>query len=367
MKPGPTRTLISVAAAGLGLAGIYLARDVLVPFLLSAVIAYALNPIVAALQRRGVARSVGALLVLGALVLALAGAMAAVVPEVVHQVRQFGDRLPGYREALLEKLRPVEEYLQEKYPDQLEAIRTRALESVRGFLPALAGWAFSGLKSVMSNAVSLILGLLTLVVVPVFTYYLLADADRILAGSRGLIPAPLRPAAARRLEEIDRVLRAWLRGQLAVAATLAVIYAIGLSILGVPLGLLIGVVGGLANMVPYLGLVAGLIPAALLSFLETGGWTAPLMVAGVFLFGQILEGTVISPRVVGAGLGMPPALVLLAVLVGGELFGFTGLLLAVPVTAAALVMLKDTRREGRAAPAGKRGARPALRRRRPTA
>jgi predicted PurR-regulated permease PerM len=352
----------------LGLAGIYLARNVLVPFLMAAVIAYTLNPIVAALERRGIARGVGALVVLSGLTVALAGVMAAIVPEVVHQVRQFVDRLPGYGEALIAKVEPVEAYLRESYPEQLEALKARALETARGFLPALAGWAISGLKSVMGSAVSLIIGLLTVVVVPVFAYYLLADAPQILATVTGLIPGRLGPQAERRMAEIDQVLRAWLKGQLTVAVSLAVIYAIGLSILGVPLGILIGVVGGLANLVPYLGLVVGFIPAALLSFLETGGWTAPVMVAGVFIFGQILEGTVISPRVVGAGLGMPPALVLLSVLVGGELFGFTGLLLAVPVTAAGLVMLKGGGLRGGgldSATSGRRGSRPALQRRRP--
>ena len=142
------------------------------------------------------------------------------------------------------------------------------------------------------------------------------------------------------------------------------------TILGVPLGLLIGAVGGLANMVPYLGLVVGFLPAALLSLLHTGSWVGPAWVAGIFIAGQALEATVISPRLVGSGLGLPPAIILLAVLVGGQLFGFAGLLLSAPAAAAGLVLLRSARdrSEGEGAVAAKRlrAERP-VRRRRPGA
>ena len=148
------------------------------------------------------------------------------------------------------------------------------------------------------------------------------------------------------------------------AVVLALIYSVGLTLIGVPLGLLIGVLGGFANLVPYMGLVIGFLPAATLAFLDTGSWLSPLLVAGIFSLGQLLEGTVIGPRIVGSGLGLPPGLILLSVLVGGELFGFTGLLLAVPTIAAAFVLIKNfNRHDDGTAPVAARTR--SLRRRRP--
>jgi len=367
------RNLGIVAAVAIGLTGIYFARSVLVPFLLAAVIAYTLNPVVAALERRGVRRTLGAILVLAALALALAGAVALVVPETIRQFQQFSDRLPGYIQAIQGRLEPMETYLRERYPEQLEAIRAKALDWGRGILPALIGGLAAGIKGALTSVVKLVLWLLTIIVVPVFAYYLLADYHDVRQTLLGLIPQRHRPFLAERIGEIDRVLRVWLKSQLTVAMVLAVIYSVGLTLLGVPLGLLIGVVGGLANMVPYLGLVVGFLPAALLSLLETGSWVSLLLVAGVFIFGQVLEGTVISPRIMGAGLGLPPAVILLAVLVGGDLFGFTGLLLAVPATAAGLVLLNNARKAydqsipSESPPGSRLAAGRPLRRRRPTA
>jgi len=368
------RTVATAAALVLVMVAIYLARTVLVPFLLAGVIAYTLNPTVGWLERRRVRRSYGVLLVMAGLVLVAAGMLAMIVPEMLTQLRQFGDRLPGYVQAVQARIQPLEGYLEERYPEQMAALRARALEAGRSVLPAVAGWAAAGVKSAMGSVAGFVIWLLTVIVVPVFAYYLLVDHKDLALTLEGLVPAEMRPVLERRVQEVDRVLRAWLKGQLTVAAVLAVIYSIGLTLIGVPLGLLIGVVGGLANMVPYMGLVVGLIPAAILSLLDTGSWTSPLMVVGVFTLGQVLEGTVISPRVVGGGLGMPPAIVLLAVMVGGQLFGFTGLLLAVPATAVGLVLLKDMRRsydEARlpsaAGPAGAASSLPRrpLRRRRP--
>ncbi|HKY33944.1 MAG TPA: AI-2E family transporter [Candidatus Polarisedimenticolia bacterium] len=362
------RTALAVLAVVLALAGIYLAGNILVPFLLSAVIAYVMDPAVSLVERRtGASRQVAIVAVMAALVLVLAGMLALAVPEMISQMARFHQRLPDYAAQVRTQLQPIVVYVDEHYPGQVEALRAKALESVQGFLPTLGGWVATGALGVLTSVVRLVVWTLTIVVIPVFAYYLLADPAELREAAMALVPKAMRPGVVRQAVEVDRVLRAWVRSQLTVALLLAVIYSVGLTVLGVPLGLLIGVVGGLANMVPYLGLVVGFLPAALLAFLDGGSWLQPLLVAGVFILGQVLEGTVISPRVMGSGLGLPPALVLLAVLVGGELFGFTGLLLAVPTTAAAIVLLKDVRRQyDRVVPAPAAARRP-LRRRRPLA
>jgi len=344
MMKTSTRSLLVGGVALLAAVGIYLARHVLVPFLVAGVIAYTLDPLVAILERRGVRRGLGALLVMAALILILLGVAYATIPEMISQVRLFVDRLPGYLQAVKATFDPSIAWLEQRYPEQVALVETQTAEAVRGLMPAVAGGAVILLKDALTNTPRIMIWLLTIVVVPVFAYYLIVDYQEIHGTLETLIPRQHRPGVQRYVEEIDRVLRAWLKGQLTVASVLAIIYAVGLTLLGVPLGLLIGLVGGLSHIVPYMGLITGFIPAAVLSFLDSGKWTAPVMVAGVFLFGQLLETTVISPRIVGKGLGLPPAVVLLAVFVGGELFGFAGLLLALPATAAGLVMLRDLRR-----------------------
>ncbi|HET9481916.1 MAG TPA: AI-2E family transporter [Candidatus Polarisedimenticolia bacterium] len=363
------RNLVAGAVVLIVLVGVYFARGLLSPFLLAAVIAYLLNPAVAALQRRGVRRPVGTLLVMGGLAAVVLGLLALMVPEMIAQVDHFRDRLPGYQAALRENLKPMEEYFRTRFPDQFEAIQAQAAEEARGALPAVAGWLGARLLDIMTSTMKLIVWLLTLIVIPVFSYFLLADYEAIRAGMVASIPSGARAAVLERTAAIDQVLRAWVKSQLTVALVLALIYMTGLSLLGVPLALVIGLIGGLANMVPYLGLVVGFFPAAILSFLDTGSWTGPLLVAGVFILGQALEATVITPFIVGSGLGMPPAVILLSVLVGGELFGFTGLLLAVPATAAGMVLLRDLRGSFDAVPtpSGERHRFRPIRRRRPPA
>jgi predicted PurR-regulated permease PerM len=279
------------------------------------------------------------------LALVVGGVVALAIPEMVSQVRHFADRLPDYMASVRARIQPLVTYMDQHYPGYAEDLRARALEGAGTIAPAVGGWVATGVLGVFTSIARVLVWILTIVIIPVFAYYLLVDYADLRDALMALVPIQMRPNLRRRAVEIDRVLRAWVKGQFTVALVLVVIYSIGLTLLGVPLGLLIGIVGGLANMVPYLGLVVGFLPAALLALLDTGSWITPLLVAGVFLFGQVLEGTVISPRVMGSGLGLPPALILLSVMVGGELFGFTGLLLAVPATAAAYVLLKDVRRE----------------------
>jgi predicted PurR-regulated permease PerM len=340
------RTLITAIVIVVVCAGLYFAGHILIPFLMAAVIAYVLDPIVDWLQRRGrLSRQMAILAVMAGLALITGGALALAVPELIAQTSQFTQRMPDYIAQVRERIQPLLDYLESNYPGYLENARQKALESAQTIAPAVGGWlATTGLLGIASTITKIIVWILTIVIIPVFAYYLLVDYEDLRDTLMALVPIQWRPGLRRRASDIDSVLRAWVKGQLTVALALAIIYSIGLTVLGVPLGLLIGFIGGLANMVPYLGLVVGFLPAALLALLDTGSWSSPLLVAGVFTLGQVLEGTVISPRVMGSGLGLPPALILLSVLVGGELFGFTGLLLAVPATAAAYVLLKDLRR-----------------------
>ncbi|MGH9870656.1 MAG: AI-2E family transporter [Candidatus Polarisedimenticolia bacterium] len=371
---GSLRTLITACVIALVLTGLYFAGHILVPFLMAGVIAYVLNPLVGWLQAHArVGRHVAVLVVMVGLALLALGMLSLAVPELASQIGQFTDRLPAYVEQVRLRLLPLIDFLETKYPGYLENAQKKALESAESVAPAVGGWLAYGFVGILSGIAKVVVWALTIVIIPVFAYYLLVDYKDLADMLLGVVPIQMRPGLRRRTTEINKVLRAWVKGQFTVAILLAIIYSVGLTLLGVPLGLLIGFIGGLANLVPYLGLVVGFIPAALLAVLDSGSWLSVVWVAGVFLLGQVLEGTVISPRIMGSGLGLPPALILLAVLVGGELFGFTGLLLAVPCTAAGYVLLKDLRREHDeatlelAAPPPSAAARRPVRRRRPTA
>jgi hypothetical protein len=174
----------------------------------------------------------------------------------------------------------------------------------------------------------------------VFAFYLLVDFPKAKQGMADLIPLPYRDVTLARLGEVDAVISSFLRGQLTIGLILACINGFGLLLIGVPLGLLIGILAGLANMVPYMSLVVGLMPALMLGWAEFGASGRLLAVVGLFAGSQLLEGAVLSPRILAASINLHPVFVLLAVIAGGNLFGLFGMLLAVPVAAATQVFLR---------------------------
>ena len=164
-------------------------------------------------------------------------------------------------------------------------------------------------------------------------FYLLRDFDRINGKILGLVPERLKKNVREIFNDIDSVLSGFVRGQLMVALAMAVLYSIGLFFAGTPMSLFIGILSGIASLIPYLGLVLGFVPAALLTYFHAQEWLPVLAVAGVFAAVQALEGLVLTPRLVGESIGLHAVAVMLAVLLGGEFFGFAGVLLGVPAAA----------------------------------
>jgi predicted PurR-regulated permease PerM len=190
---------------------------------------------------------------------------------------------------------------------------------------------------------SFVLFLLSVLAIPVFAAYLLHDMNRIREAFKELVPHRYRSYVWSRFGRIDALLAAFVRGQLTVAMLLGGFYALALTACGVPMGLLVGFGIGLLNLIPFMSHVVGLPLALVLSWLDDQDPTRLLIVAGVFVFGQFVEGNFVTPRVVGKGLGLHAVVMMLALLVGGTLFGFLGMLVAVPVTAALSVFYADLR------------------------
>jgi len=328
---------------------------ILTPFFVALALAYFLDPPVDAiegvlsrrlprgLRARLAPRTLAVGLLVSGVVLALAIAVLFVVPVVAHQVRETASRMPEYLQVLRSRVEPVYERLNLSYPEQTAEARQRLVEAVKNHLPELVGPVTRFVQGTFSSALDFVLTILNLVVIPVFVVYLLFDMKHIEAGVRELVPHRLRPYAFSRMGEVGRLLSAFVRGQITVCLILGVFYAAGLSLCGVPMGLVVGFVIGFFNLVPFMSYVLGLPLALVLSWVDDQSLTRLLVVAAVFSFGQFVEGNLISPRIVGESLGLHAVVIMLAVLVGGTLFGFAGMILAVPVTAALSVFWRDLR------------------------
>ena len=177
--------------------------------------------------------------------------------------------------------------------------------------------------------------------IPVVTFYLLLDWERLMASLRDLLPRSWEEDTLRLVGRCDEVLSAFLRGQLLVMLSLGVIYGLGLTLMGVRFGVLIGLISGLASIVPFLGFIVGISIALVVAFFQFGTWLALLGVVAVFSAGQVIESTLLQPKLLGDRIGLHPVAVIFAVLAGGNLFGFTGVLLALPAAAVIMVLLRE--------------------------
>ena len=329
-----------IALAGLLL---WVLSPVLMPFVVAAVLAYVLSPLVKGLLRI----SAGALPVLLAvgvvellfLVLALA-ILLLVVPILAKELPLMREQLPGL---LLKAQAVLAPWLKELGiemaldPASLKAFiikyfNTSVEDSLDGWLTSLRIGGSVAL-AVVGNVV----------LIPVALFYLLADWDRFVAQVVGLVPQRMRPGFDGFVAEVDEVLGQYLRGQLTVMVILAVFYTAGLALFGLDLALPIGVFSGLAVVIPYLGFGVGLVLALLAGLLQFAAWKAALMVAVVFGLGQLLEGFVLTPRLVGERIGLHPLAVIFALLAFGQVFGFVGVLVALPASAILLVCLRRAR------------------------
>lgn len=344
LKRRPDPALLRLLVFGGGLLAVLVVlvvfRGIFLPLLLGFGLAYLLDPAATALERRGWRRTWAVVAIGLALVLAITGFFLYLVPAMGEEIRRIGRRFPEYGERLRDQIEPLLARMQARYPEQFVELRDRAIEAARENLPRLATEAGRWLAEIFDSVLGFVLFLLNLIFVPVFAFYLLVDFPRIKRGMVELVPVPYRGVALSRVREVDQAVASFLRGQLTIALILAFINSVGLVAIGVPLGLVIGIIAGLANMIPYMSLVVGLLPAVLLCWAEHGSWIRVLLVVAVFTAGQMLEGTVLSPRILGRSVNLHPVWVLLAIIIGGSFFGIIGMLLAVPAAAAIQVFLR---------------------------
>ena len=325
--------------AALALTGwlLYLLAPVLTPFFIAALLAYLGDPLVDRLEARRLRRTTSVLIVFAGMFTLGVLALLVLLPLLHHQVLQLLALTPRVVALLTDELLP-----------RLGALQsfgiTIDLETVRKALAAnwsgLGNVATDLLLQVGRSGQALLLGLGYLVLIPVVCFYLLRDWDILLARLRDLLPRRIEGTVCKLAGECDAVLAQFLRGQLAVMLVLAIVYSIGLWLVGVDSALAIGMLSGLVSFVPYLGVIVGIIVAGFAALVQYQDWLHLLGVGIVFGIGQTLEGMVLSPWLVGERIGLHPVAVMFAVMAGGQLFGFTGVLLALPIAAVVVVLLR---------------------------
>ena len=336
--------------AALLLAGLWVLRDMLLPFVAGIAIAYFITPVVNRLEKPLRSRAAAVLLVMALAALAMIGVVLAIAPLVSDQASSLAAKLPNIAARLLNRIQPLIEPLREKIgmrPESIAEIEAAAA-SYAGDIARLAGRLASGLLS-QSFA---FLNLLALVfLTPVIAFYLLRDWPILVSKLDGLLPRAQADTIRGLAREADAAVAGYVRGQATVCGTLGVYYGAGLAIVGLDFGLVIGLIVGLISFIPFVGSWAGgllSIGMALAQF--PPNWTGVGLVGLVFLIGQFLEGNILAPKLVGDRVGLHPVWLMFALLAGGTLFGFVGLLLSVPVASVIGVLVRFVVRSYLASP-----------------
>ncbi len=331
-----------LAAVVVTLVGLYLSRNVLTPFVIAFALAYLLDPLADKLEEWKLSRTLSVTTILISFFLVVVVAILILIPLFRIQLERLAANLPNYIGRIETWLHPYIEQISLIDSAKIKQYLKTAFEKV-GTLPLEAfGSATEVLLNSISGVMSLLMVLVNLLIIPVAMFYLLRDFDTINRKLVKLVPKRYRRKAIGIVQEIDEVLSGFVRGQLMVATLMSGLYTVGLFLCGTPMSLFIGPLAGYANLVPYLGLAVGFVPAAALTFLQHQDILSVLGVVIVFAVVQALEGMVITPRVVGDRIGLHPVVIMLAVLIGGELFGFVGVLLGVPAAAVLNVLRRRT-------------------------
>jgi predicted PurR-regulated permease PerM len=316
---------------------VWLLSPVLMPFVLAALFAYLGDPLVDRLERR-MTRSLAVSLVFLVMIVVVVAIMLVLVPFIERQIGNFLGQLPTWIDWFQTRAAP---WLEEHLGISTDVLDTQQVISVlQAHWKEAGGIATAVLGRVSKSGLTIVGWALNIVMIPVVAFYLLRDWDIMVERIHALIPRSIEPVVAHLARESDDVLGAFLRGQLSVMVALGIFYGVGLWLVGISVGPLIGMIAGLISFVPYLGAITGVVMAVIAALVQYQDWTHVVFVLIVFVIGQSLEGYVLVPRLVGEKIGLHPVAVIFAVLAGGELFGFLGVLLALPVASVVMVLLR---------------------------
>jgi predicted PurR-regulated permease PerM len=315
---------------------LWLLGDIMLPFIAGLVLAYFLDPVADALQRLGLPRLAATLLILTASIVTIVVLLVLLLPVLGDQIARFASNLPSLVQALVKLF---DDLAPQWLKDMVAASGTNLPASLSDVAGKAAVWLAAILTSILSGGLALVNVISLLVVTPIVAFYMLNDWDHMVAKVDGWLPRDHHNTIRGLARQIDEAMAGFIRGQGTVCLLLGIFYAMALSSVGLNFGLLIGLGAGLLSFVPYVGTIIGGVLAigmALIQFWPD--WIQILIIIGIFVAGQFIEGNFLSPNLVGNRIGLHPVWLMFALFAFGYLFGFVGLLLAVPLAAAVGVL-----------------------------
>jgi predicted PurR-regulated permease PerM len=321
----------------LALVALYLLRAVLLPFVAGLALAYFLDPLCDRLEKWGCGRALATTVVLIAFTIFVIAVLLLLIPLIQAQVVGLIASLPALVGALLVRVEPLLQLADEHLSPQEIADLKSALASQAG---SIMQWIGAALAAVLTSGLALVNVLSLVFITPVVTFYMLRDWDRLVARIDACLPRHNADVIRAQARLIDQTLAGYARGQATVCLVLGVLYAAGLSLVGLDYGLVVGLLAGLLSFIPYVGTITGFVTSMGLAFAQFSDPLSIGLVFGIFLIGQVLEGYVLTPRLVGDRIGLHPVWVIFALLAGGALFGFVGVLLGLPVAAVVGVLAR---------------------------
>lgn len=326
--------LTAVILAGL----LYILAPILTPFFAAIILAYMGDPVVDRLERWKLSRTLAVAVSFSFLMVAGLAFLLILIPLVGSQVSVLVEKFPQYYSWVIQQ---TESILRQYFNFQGEFTLFESLKStVLSHLKETGALAGNLIGILSRSGLSFITSMATLLLIPVVTFYLLRDWDMILVKIQTLLPRSFAPKIMHITQECHEVLSAFFRGQLLVMFFLALVYGGGLWLVGLDFGILIGFFAGTVSFVPYLGFISGMLLAGLAAIIQFQDWPPVVLVVLVFALGQLLESFILTPWLVGNRIGLHPVMVIFAVLAGGQLFGFFGVLMALPIAAVILVLVR---------------------------
>jgi predicted PurR-regulated permease PerM len=312
------------------ISALYVLRDMLLPFVAGMAIAYFLDPVADRLEQFGAPRWLAATCVLLFFVLILVLAVLLLVPLIQSQITQLVETLPLIVNWVSNVGIPtVERKLTELSVENVERLKN----AVNSFAGDAVGWLGTVLRGIVTGGFALFDVLTLLFITPIVAFYLLRDWDLMIGTVHGWLPRQHVGTILNQVNEIDDTLAGFVRGQATVCLILGLFYGVTLSVFGLNFGLVIGSIAGMLSFIPYVGSLVGFFASVGVALVQYETWTPVLIIIGIFLVGQAVEGNFLTPKLVGGKVGLHPVWVMFALLAGGSLFGFLGVLLAVPVAA----------------------------------
>lgn len=331
------RTLFWVAGIIIFVFFLYLINDILLPFVVGILVAYFLDPVVGKLEKSKLSRTTATLIITATFFVVIFVLAALLVPVLYDQLVELAKKIPQYTKELQEKYLPI-------LTSMIDKVDHEAAQKIKDTTANISGYIVQFLGELLTDLGKSGVALLNLIslifISPVVSFYMLRDWHKIIAKVNSLLPVDHASTIREQVKKVDETLAGYIRGQSNVCVILGIFYATGLLLIGVEFGFFIGFATGILAFIPFVGFLIGFITALFITFFQFGDISHILMVVGVFMAGQVLESNFLTPKLVGEKVGLHPVWVIFGLLVGGALFGFTGVLLAVPVSAVIGVLVR---------------------------